>query len=323
MSFSKSLLLPALAALLLLPPTIRADDDDAAPAAASSSALPALSSAQQQAAGVVIAHPVKASPSARTQAYARVLDPSTLVSDTGRLQSAHATERAASTELSRLQKLYSSGGGASMKAVETARATEIDASVQAHSAAVDFALHWGPLAKLSGAAQQRLIDALLAGRTLLLRADLLGRHSLGQMPHTALIDVDGVRVPAQVLGTLPQTAPNLQSVGLLLQMQHPPAGLGAGARLPAILEGTPRSGVVVPNRALLYGTQGAYVYRQLAAKSKDGDTQFTPVPVTLLQRSGGDGWLVGGIDDDDSIVVRGAGVLWSLQGLRYISDDDD
>jgi hypothetical protein len=36
--------------------------------------------------------------------------------------------------------------------------------------------------------------------------------------------------------------------------------------------------------------------------------------VKLIQAHG-DGLLVEGIDDDDEIVVRGAGVLWSLQGI--------
>lgn len=322
MSFSRSLLLPVLAALLFLSPTVHADDDDAAPAAASSSALPTLSSVQQQAAGLVIAHPLKASPPARIQAYARVLDPATLVSDVGRLQSAHAAEHAASTELSRLQKLYRSGGDASLKAVETARAAEIAATVQAHSAAVVFALHWGPLTALSDTNRRALVDALSRHRSVLLRADLPGRNSIAKIPRTARVDVDGVVYPARVLGVLPQAGPTIRSVGLLLRLDHPPLGLGTGAHLPVTLEGTPVSGVIVPDGALLYGPQGVYVYRRLTAKTDDGQTRFAPIPVKLLQAVG-DGWLVSGIDGDDDIVVHGAGVLWSLQGLGSISDEDD
>ena len=37
----------------------------------------------------------------------------------------------------------------------------------------------------------------------------------------------------------------------------------------------------------------------------------------------GDGWLVGGLDDDDRIVVHGAGVLWSLEGVGEMPADDD
>jgi hypothetical protein len=46
------------------------------------------------------------------------------------------------------------------------------------------------------------------------------------------------------------------------------------------------------------------------------------VKVTLLLAYG-DGWLVDGVDNDDDIVVQGAGVLWSLQGLGGLAVDDD
>ena len=125
----------------------------------------------------------------------------------------------------------------------------------------------------------------------------------------------------RVVGLLPQAAAQVQSVGLLLQIPHPPAGLGAGAELPVMLEGSEVGGCVVPGGALLYGEQGAYVYHVLPDKTKDGDTRFAPQPVTLVQQVG-DGWLVTGLRGDDRIVVRGAGVLWSLQGLGNISDED-
>jgi hypothetical protein len=43
-----------------------------------------------------------------------------------------------------------------------------------------------------------------------------------------------------------------------------------------------------------------------------------------LRLAYGDGWLVDGVVVDDKIVVRGAGVLWSLQGLgaQAVEDDD-
>ena len=33
----------------------------------------------------------------------------------------------------------------------------------------------------------------------------------------------------------------------------------------------------------------------------------------------GDGWLVDGLGRSDSIVVQGAGVLWSLEGINSFS----
>jgi hypothetical protein len=283
--------------------------------------LPTLSAKQQRAVGIIIAAAPTAKPPQRIAAYGRVLDPSQLVADAGRLDSSRAAARVAAAETARLEGLYRGGAGASLKALQAAEAAQTEAQARAREAQTEFLLRWGPLAQLGDAQRVSLIQELAAGRQLLLRADLPGRHSLGTLPKQALVDVDGIRVPARVLGPLPRAAAQLQSVGLLLRIRHPPTGLGAGAQLPVMLEGSDRDGRVVPDGALLYGQQGVYVYRALPQKSKDGDTQFAPLPVTLLQPVG-DGWLVAGLHADDRIVIHGAGVLWSLQGLGNISDED-
>jgi hypothetical protein len=317
----KYLLLPACAALLLSGRLNAADDEPHPPDAADqSSALPTLSAAQQRAVGVVISAAPAADLPQRSDAFGTVLDPSRLVADAGALDSSRAAADAAAAEMTRLEGLYR-GANASLKALQAAEAAQIEAQVHVRQAQAGFLLRWGPLARLGDVRRARLIEQLIAGRQLLLRADLPGRHSLATIPKAALVDVDGVRVPARVLGLLPQSAARMQSVGLLLQIPHPPAGLGAGARMPVLLEGGARDGWVVPEGALLYGEQGAYVYQALSQKTKDGDTEFAPQPVTLVQQVG-DGWLVTGLHTDDRIVVRGAGVLWSLQGLANISDED-
>lgn len=318
----KYLLLPACALLLFAAPLHAGDDEDKAPAAAGqSNSLPALSAEQQHAVGIVIATALPAKPPQRIDAYGRVLDPSGLVADAGQLDSSRAAAEAAAAEAGRLQGLYRGGAGASLRALQAAEAAQTQAQVRVREARTEFLLHWGPLAQLGEAQRMRLVEQLAAGHQLLLRADLPGRHMLGTMPKQALVDVDGVKVPARVLGPLPQAAPQMQSVGLLLQIPHPPSGLGAGAQLSVMLEGSDRDGRVVPDGALLYGEQGVYVYHVLPDKAKDGDTQFAPVPVTLLQPVG-DGWLVAGLQANDRIVVRGAAVLWSLQGLGNISAED-
>ena len=83
-----------------------------------------------------------------------------------------------------------------------------------------------------------------------------------------------------------------------------------------------RSGLLLPREAILYDESGAYVYKQLMAKAGDDKARYAAVKVTLLVPYG-DGWLVDGVDDDDNIVVRGAGVLWSLQGVGVTALDDD
>jgi hypothetical protein len=318
----KYLLLSACAALLLSAALHAQDDDDRKPPpAAQSNRLPTLNAEQERAVGIVIATAPAAKPPQRIDAYGRVLDPSQLVSDSGLLDSSRAAAEAAAAESARLKRLYRGGAGASLKALQAAEAAQIEASVRVRQAQTQFLLRWGPLAQLGDAQRAALIGELAAGRQLLLRADLPGRHSLGTIPKQALVDVDGIRVPARVLGPLPQAAAQMQSVGLLLQIAHPPVGLGPSAELPVMLEGSDRDGRVVPDGALLYGEQGVYVYHVLPNKTKDGDTQFAPLTVTLLQPVG-DGWLVTGLHSDDRIVVHGAGVLWSLQGLGNISAED-
>lgn len=316
----KYLLLPA-CALLLCGPLHADNDEDQAPAAAGqSNQLPTLSAAQQRAVGIVIAAAPAAKLPQRIDAFGRVLDPAQLVTDAGRLDSSRAGARAAAAESARLQGLYR-GADASLKALQVAEAALTEAQARLRQAQTEFLLRWGPLAQLGDAPRAALIEQLAAGRQLLLRADVPGRHSLGTTPKQALVDVDGIEVAARVLGPLPQTAARMQSAGLLLQIPHPPAGLGAGAELPVMLEASDREGCVVPDGALLYGEQGVFVYQMLPAKTKDGDTQFAPLRVTLLQPVGS-GWLVTGIRADDRIVVQGAGVLWSLQGLGNISEED-
>lgn len=317
----KYLLLPVCAVLLLSAPLHAADDDPPAPNAdGQSRALPVLSAEQQRAVGVVIAAAPAANLPRRSEAFGEVLDPSQLVADAGRLDSSRAADQAAAAETARLRGLYR-GANASLKALQAAAAAQIEAQVRMREAQAEFLLRWGPLAQLGDAQRASLIEQLAAGRQLLLRAVLPGRHILAAIPQRALVAVDGIEVPARVLGMLPQAAAQVQSVGLLLQMAHPPSGLGTGAELPVTLEGGRVGGSVVPEGALLYGEQGAYVYHVLSGKTKDGDTRFAEQPVILVQQVG-DGWLVTGLHADDRIVVRGAGVLWSLQGLANISDED-
>jgi hypothetical protein len=316
--------LPLLAccALLGLSVWALADEDDGKPTAKPST-QPGLNSEQERAVGIVIARPVNAKAPERIEALGLVLDASTLISDMGESSAAAAAEQSAAAELARLRALHEGGAGASLKMLEAAQAEQAKARAQSQITAARFATNWTPLEAMPGGARQKIIDAASSGRSLLLRADLAGRHTLGALPDKALVDVDGVQVPGRVLGVLRQTT-ELQSVGLLIELPNVPAGLGPGARVPVSLLLAARSGVLVPRDAVLYGENGAYVYKQSKKAAAKNNAVYSPVKVTLLQ-SYGDGWLVTGVEDDDDIVVRGTGVLWSLEGAgaRAVDDDDD
>jgi hypothetical protein len=301
-----------------LPAPAGDDAEDRAPQTTAS-----LSSEQQHAAGIVVAHPTAATVPARLEALGLVLDPSALVADSGETAAAAAAEHAAATEVARLQDLHAGGGGASLKMLEAAQAEHAKVSAESQSAAARFALRWGPVAALSPAARERLLQSAVSGKTLLLRAELPGRHSVGTLPGKALLDVDGMKIPGVVLGALRQST-ELQGVGLLIEVPGAPIGLGPGARVPVGLLSTERSGLLLPREALLYEEHGAYVYKQLSRKAGEAKTRYAPVRVTLLLPYG-ESYLVDGVDDDDDIVVQGAGVLWALEGMgaHAVDDDDD
>ncbi|HUX74714.1 MAG TPA: hypothetical protein VMV25_12585 [Steroidobacteraceae bacterium] len=297
-------------------------DDVPAAQAALQAVAPALSRAQQQAVGIVVRHPSVVAMPQRTPALGRVLDAAILLGDFERRNAARTAAAAAAAETARLQGLYDGDAGASLKMLQAARAQLARARAAADSASARFALRWSPLVALPDSRCRALIDAAVSGRSLLLRVDVVGRHSIGLLPRKALVDVDGIRVPGRILGLLRQAGAS-QSVGLLVDVDHAPAGLGAGARVPVDLLSSRQSGELLPRDALLYGDTGAFVYKQMPRAPGDESTRYQAVRVKLL-RAYGDGWLVDGVAAGDDIVVHGAGALWSLQGLgNQPADDED
>jgi hypothetical protein len=297
------------------------DDDDKAPDSSGSSGPPSLNAEQLKAVGIVVAHPVAEKAAGRFDGLGLVLDATMLVADIGDKTTADAAEHSAQAEVARLRTLYDGGAGASLRMLEAAQAEQAKAEAQMEIAAARFALHWGPVAALPAQARQKVIQASIDGRSLLLRVDMPGRHSIGELPSKAVLDVDGIQVPGRVMGILRQTT-ELQSAGLLIEVPGAPAGLGPGARVPVGLLTAERKGMYLPRDAVLYDENGAYVYKQLTKKTAAEKARYAPAKVTLLLPFG-EGWLVDGVDDDDNIVVHGAGVLWSLQGVGAQQQDDD
>jgi len=296
------------------------DDDDDAPKNAGST-TPTLNKEQREAVGIVVAHAVKAKPAEQVTAFGQVLDPSTLITDLGEVDASRAAERASAAEVARLQGLYKAGAGASLKNLESAQAEQAHTRAQADAASARFALRWAAIASSGAARKQKLVDAVSSGKSALVRVDLPGQHSIGAMPETATLDIDGIAVKGRVLGVLSQ-ATEAQTASLLVEVEQPPAGLGVGARFAVALAGAARAGFLVPRGALIYEEGGEYVYHQLDAKPGDENMRYARKQVALLMPSG-DGWLVDGLDDDDLIVVRGVGVLWSLEGIGSMPEDDD
>ena len=289
------------------------DDDDAG-----ASDVPlVLTVAQVAAVGIEIVHPVAATPKASVDGYGRVIDTSALIADGSALDAAQALVRMSTSELDRLRGLHAGGAAASLKAVQAAHAEHARASAEAQAAQARFNARWTPLAS-PGRERDALLARLRAGSSVLLRADLPGQASIAAAYAGARVHIDGSTHEARVLGAVGDgQSPN---AALLLELPDPPTGLARGARLAVTLEGEPRSGFIVPRGALLHDEQGSHVYLRLASGA-DGSTPFLRRNVSRLMRAGS-GWLVDGVDADDAVVLRGLGLLWSMQGGAPIDDDD-
>jgi len=287
-----------------------------APGEAQNGAL-SLTSSQREAVGIRVEHPLPLTAAVQIEAFGTLLDPVVLVSDLGRLESTRAAAAAAEADAARLERLYHTNEQASLKAWQASQAQSIEAGAQARAAAIGFGVQWGPLAAWSTERQRSLLEALASGREALLRADVPGRRIGAAVGEQALIEVDGTHLVARVLGPLPRTDAQSQSSGWLLELAHPPPGLGPGARVPVRLQSASGTGLLVPASALLYAETGAYVYRQLAARDQEG-FRYETVTVKPLARIGS-AWLVEGVGRSDQVVVQGAGVLWSLQGISSFS----
>src|SRR5207253_170036 len=125
------------------------------------------------------------------------------------------------------------------------------------------------------------------------------------------------RKPPRRRGPLPRTDGPAQTAGWLLQLERTPGALGPGARIEVRLQAAATSGLLVPAEALVYAEKGSYVYRRHRTSSAAG-FHYEAVPVRPLSRVGS-AWLVEGLAPDDQVVVQGAGVLWSLQGVGSFS----
>jgi len=310
---------PLLAVLLLVAAAATAadKDDEDEDAQQQRSGPLQLTASQQEAVGLKVEHPLRLKSAPAIEAYGSVLDPVALVTALGHVASTQAAAAASAADSARLERLYHADTQASLKQLQAAQAQSVEAAAQARAAQLAFALEWGPLASLSGSERDALLAALSKGQTQLLRADVPGRYAAGALDRQALVIIDGVNVSAQVLGALPRTDPQSQSAGWLLQLQKVPPGFGPGARaLVRLRAASAASGLLVPASALVYAAEGAFVYRESAAA--DHAQQYAAVAVHPLTRIG-NAWLVDGLTPRDKVVVQGAGVLWSLQGISSFS----
>ncbi|MGN2247945.1 hypothetical protein ACFWZ3_14770 [Frateuria sp. GZRR35] len=271
---------------------------------AASAAATELDAASQARLGLRVASLAQGEMPPTTRAVADVLDPAPLAKAIDELEAAQAAARASRAELVRTQALLAAEGNASRKALEAAQAQAAADQARLREARVALRSAWGDdLADMAPARRDRLLDALVRGDQVLLRAEPLGRPDATlkvraatlQMPH-------GADAPAQVLGRLPRSTSGL-AAGWLLQADAGP--LVPGMVLTAQLhgEGRPVRGVLLPRAAIVRwnGLDWAYV--------ATGATRFERRAVHPSAMTPA-GWLVGTpFRPGERVVVQGAEAL--------------
>jgi hypothetical protein len=157
------------------------DDDEKAAASDQQAASPGLNEEQQRAVGIVVAHPLVAKAAERIEAFGLVLDATLLISDLGE-RSAAAAARAFG--IGRIRAIARAIRGPApvhrSRCSKRRRPSRRERRRQVETARARFALHWGPMAALSMSRRAKASSTRRAsGHSLLLRADLAGRHSVG------------------------------------------------------------------------------------------------------------------------------------------------
>jgi hypothetical protein len=239
-----------------------------------------------------------------SRATAEVLDPAPLANAVDTLKSAQAAAAASGAEAARTQALLSAQGNASRKALEAARAQAVADQARVREARIALRGAWGDaLADMDTRRRDELIDALVDGRQVLLKAEPLGRSDLSRKVHAAILLVSpDADVPAQVLGRLPRSSSGLAAGWLL---QAPAGSLVPGMLLTARLraDGAPQRGVLLPRAAIVRwnGLDWAYV--------ASGATRFERRAVQPRAMAPA-GWLVGApFRPGERVVVQGAEAL--------------
>ncbi len=281
----------------------------AGPALADTSDAVKVDAATQRKIGVVTEPLAAANRSgAMTDGFARVLDPGPLAALDADIAAAAAASSASSAEAARTKSLFAADATVSAKTTEAAVAQARADSIKLTLLRRRLGLEWGPgLTRLSDEARSRLVGALAAGQTALLRVDA------AQMPHgvrSVTLDLGlASLVKATVLGPARTSDTRLQSTGLIVQVDgRGAAKLGAGLSVPVrISAGAAASGVMLPRSALLrvkghtvvYVRKDAETFEQRRAENGASD------PAGLFVASG--------FRPGEAVAVKGGMALYAAQ----------
>lgn len=237
---------------------------------------------------------------------AQVLDASGLVTLIADLSASHAALRASSSELQRVEALYKADNNAALKTVEAARAQSTGDQSRVQTAQAQLLGTWGTtLSRMSMNAREQLAQNILAGRVVLLRAEVSGAAGMLSTQTVRLqLAAEARTLPARLLGSLPQAT---QTTGraYLLSVAMATPDLQPGQLLSAQLQDAGRtlSGISLPRAAVLrwQGRHWAYIEIEPGHYQREALTIAQWLEDAVL--------VTAGIKAGDQVVTTGAGLL--------------
>ena len=256
------------------------------------------------------AHALRVQP--QIEAFGQVLNPAPLMVLDAAIETAVAMANASSAEAMRLQQLYTTGGNTSLKTLQAAQVQALADRIKRNSLRQQLRLDWGAaVATLTTAQRNQLIQQLVAGRAVLVRADIPGGTADAAPIAATLRALNGDGpIAARVLGPAPTVDPALQAPAWLLQVGMPGAEVlrpGQALRIALRLRGAAQPAVLIPETAIVRIRGIPYAYVQ------EGSDRFQRRTLKLRTWQG-DGWAAGGqVGSGDKLVIAGASALWRAE----------
>jgi hypothetical protein len=263
--------------------------------------------------GVTVATLKGAATPVDASSTARVLDPSSLLQLDRELAAAAGSFTASRTEAQRMKKLFSEERTGSARDVQAANAQAEADLERVNVAHRELALQWGSgVANMQAHRRAELLNDLTDAHSELVRVEVPAGTPIPRVGSSLQVRVDSAAqaLAGAVLGTLPIMDPQLQTRGVLVELQGDAAKLPIGQTLTAVvptadLPGT--DGVILPRAALVRRDSHVWVYVQTA-------------PTAFVRREVQDfrpvisGWFVAkGFAPGDRVVATGAAALLGVE----------
>jgi len=259
------------------------------------------------------------------RAYGRVVQLGELLKDyrqlgsaRARVAQAHARLDASSPEYRRLKGLFRQGRNVSQKDVQAARAAWLSdradataAGTQRSAVTAEIEARWGGTIAQWLRDDSRPFQALLAGRSRLVRASLPPDEVPAAPPRQGQVVVSGGQsVKVGLVSPAPASDSGLQGRSYYFLAHAAVEKLSYGLKVTVLLPyGSERLGVIVPDSAVVWARGGAWAYVQR------GEDRFQRVPVSTDRPVPEGLFQANGLGPGTRIVVGGAQVLYSAQAL--------